>query len=148
MSHQLTPHFTLEELSCHCPKCNRKDPGPEITTHLTRLAAQLEKFRAQVSKELGKDTPIHVHCAYRCPSFNASLDGAAKNSFHMKGDAADIDFAGLSEEKMFEMASGLKVTQIPSKPTKLFTGVGYYKGQGFVHVDIGKGSPRPNTWHK
>lgn len=142
---QLTPHFTLEELSCKCTRCNRKRPPENVVKNLeTLLAPALEKFRVQIG------SAIHVHCAYRCPEHNAELPGAAEHSFHMDGLAADIDFSDMSEEKMFEMASLIKVTDIPKRPLKLslFTGVGYYKGQNFVHVDVAKKRPRPNTWKK
>lgn len=142
---QLTPHFTLEELSCKCKRCNRKRPPENVVKNLTeKLAPALEEFRMTI------DSPIHVHCAYRCPTHNAELPGAAEHSFHMDGLAADVDFCSMTEEKMFELASHIKTTQIPKAPlkTSLFTGVGYYKGQNFVHLDVAKGKPRPNTWKK
>lgn len=142
---QLTVHFTLEELSCKCKRCNRKRPPENIVDNLTnKLAPALEKFRVQIG------TAITVTSGYRCPEHNAECEGSAKNSFHMQGLAADLCFGDMTEEKMFELASLIKVTQIPKRPSKLslFTGVGYYKGQNFVHVDVAKGKPRPNTWKK
>lgn len=141
---KVTEHFTLEELNCRCPRCKGKIPPSEIMANLKKLADTMEKFRVIVGK------PIYVNSAYRCALHNAELPGAAKNSFHMQGLAMDFHIKGMTEQEMFELASGIKISDIPRRPAKtsLFKGVGYYPGQKFCHVDIAKLWPRPNTWEK
>jgi uncharacterized protein YcbK (DUF882 family) len=52
--------------------------------------------------------------------------GVAKNSYHTKGQAADIRVPGSSTKKVRNTARALRVG-----------GVGYYPRSGFVHVDTG-----------
>lgn len=142
---KITEHFSTEEMYCKCHRCKGKTPPPKIVANLKLTAQALEKLRAKIGK------PISVNCAYRCPAHNAELTGAAKGSFHMQGLAADIHVAGLSTKELFKIASGLNPEQIPAAPKNKFgfTGCGYYPEprNQFVHVDVAKGSPRPNSWH-
>lgn len=69
---------------------------------------------------------IRINSGYRAPETNASLEGAAKDSQHMRGTALDIVIPGLDHEKVArDMA------------TFVHGGVGMYPGQGFVHFDFG-----------
>lgn len=140
---QITEHFSTEEMYCKCSRCKGKTPTPKIVANLKLTAQALEKLRTKLGK------PISVNCAYRCPKHNAELQGTAKGSFHMQGLAADIHWEGANEKQMFEFASGIKTNQIPNSPKNSFgfSGCGYYPCEGFVHVDVAKGSPRPNSWH-
>ena len=74
--------------------------------------------------------PFHIIIlsGYRTPAHNAKLAKAAKNSEHMKGNAADIRIPGLSTEALTRLAKAIGVG-----------GVGFYAGaKGFVHVDVGR----------
>jgi uncharacterized protein YcbK (DUF882 family) len=86
----------------------------------------------------GHVMPIVVNSGYRTLATNRSTEGAARNSQHIIGKAADILVPGVSSVKLAGMAS-------------LFGhgGTGFYVGRGFVHVDTGderiwidKGRPR------
>ncbi|OGR66316.1 MAG: hypothetical protein A2X31_06235 [Elusimicrobia bacterium GWB2_63_22] len=64
---------------------------------------------------------------YRTPKLNGQLPGAAKNSLHMLGWAADIKIPGYSSTTVKKYGLKLGVG-----------GVGYYPTKGFTHLDVGK----------
>lgn len=74
----------------------------------------------------GLDAPIEVHSGYRTRRTNNATEGAALNSRHVVGQAADISMAGVSSVKLAGMSSVLGRG-----------GTGFYVGRGFVHVDTG-----------
>ena len=39
--------------------------------------------------------PININSGYRSPKTNANTEGAAKNSYHLKGRAIDISMEGM-----------------------------------------------------
>jgi uncharacterized protein YcbK (DUF882 family) len=73
--------------------------------------------------------PFHIiiQSGYRTPAHNARLAKAAKQSEHMKGNAADIHIPGLSVEMLERLAKAVAVG-----------GVGFYQAEKFVHVDVGR----------
>jgi uncharacterized protein YcbK (DUF882 family) len=83
-----------------------------------------------ISLKLKTKEPFHVISGYRSPRTNNLLrkrgKGAAKNSYHLKGQAADIRLPGYSTSVLRKAAYDVKSG-----------GVGYYPKSGFVHVDIG-----------
>ena len=94
-------YFTIEELT-------RSNTAEEHGIDNTPTKEAREKLVALVDNVLdplremyGK--PIIVNSGYRCPQLNAAV-GGAKNSQHMRGEAADIT-AGSKEEnkKLFEL---------------------------------------------
>jgi uncharacterized protein YcbK (DUF882 family) len=74
----------------------------------------------------GHEMPIQINSAYRTMATNRKIEGAARNSQHILGRAADIIVPGVSPVKLAGMAS-------------LFGrgGTGFYVGREFVHVDTG-----------
>lgn len=73
-------------------------PTPEASVALSNLVTYvLDPLREMYGK------PITINSGYRCPKLNAAV-GGAKNSQHMRGEAADIT-AGSKEEnkKLFEL---------------------------------------------
>jgi uncharacterized protein YcbK (DUF882 family) len=74
----------------------------------------------------GIDAPIEVHSGYRTRRTNSATEGAALNSRHVVGQAADISVTGVSSVKLAGMSSVLGRG-----------GTGFYVGRGFVHVDTG-----------
>jgi uncharacterized protein YcbK (DUF882 family) len=106
----LTKHFSKREMACpHCQVCLMRD----------QFMLQLEALRTSMNRALT------VSSGYRCPDHNRSI-GGAKNSQHLKGNAADISTAGMTEEEIKQLIEIAKT---------LFTAV--VKGPGFVHVDLG-----------
>ena len=89
---QLTPNFNLRELGC-------KDGTPYVSglmreqgltkaqakTRARGLAKRLERAR-----KLGGDRPLVVTSAFRTKAYNGTLPGAATNSAHTRGYAADV----------------------------------------------------------
>ena len=77
-------------------------------------------------KHSGVDAPIELHSGYRTRRTNLATEGAALNSRHVVGQAADISVPGVSNVKLAGMSSVLGRG-----------GTGFYVGRGFVHVDTG-----------
>jgi len=82
----LTPHFTLEELT-HSELAIRRGidntPPADVLPRLVNLAQNLEQVRALL------DAPIIVTSGYRSPAVNRAVGGSAVSA-HCKGDAADF----------------------------------------------------------
>ena len=74
--------------------------------------------------------PYMLLSGYRSPQTNAMLrarsKGVAKNSLHLKGQAADLRLASRSVSQMARAASSCHAG-----------GVGRYSGSNFVHMDCG-----------
>ena len=87
MSRNLSPNFTLEELTISQTAAREgidNTPGKDERRNLRTLA----RFLEQVRSELG-DQPIVINSGYRSPALNAAIKGS-KTSAHMKGLAADL----------------------------------------------------------
>ena len=79
---------------------------------------------------LDVDEPYMLLSGYRSPKTNAMLrsrsSGVAKNSRHLRGQAADLRLSSRSVSQMFRAASSCRGG-----------GVGRYSGSNFVHMDCG-----------
>ncbi len=79
---------------------------------------------------LDVNEPYMLLSGYRSPETNAMLRsrsrGVAKNSLHLKGQAADLRLKSRSVGQMFKAATACKAG-----------GVGKYSGSNFVHMDCG-----------
>lgn len=104
---KLSANFKVSEFAC-------KDKSKEVLIDDV-LISLLQLLRNQVGK------PIKIVSGYRTESYNASC-GGAKNSYHVKGQAADIAVEGIDTTVL-----GLLCTEIG------FSGVGVY--DNWVHVD-------------
>lgn len=82
-------------------------------------------------KSNGKPYVIHITSGYRTPEHNKRLRGAASNSLHMQGLAADITVPGIPVSELSKLVRAIGVG-----------GVGIYPRKNFVHVDVG----RVRTW--
>ena len=87
----LTPNFNLDEFKS---KDGSSFPA-EIVNSLTTLAEQLQVLRT----ELGRS--ITITSGYRSPAHNLRI-GGAKDSFHVRGMAADIQVSGLTPKQVFD----------------------------------------------
>jgi len=85
----------------------------------SRLAQGLQQMRDMIGG------PIRITSGYRAPEYNETLSGAAPNSRHTTGEAADIVVDGMSPQQVAQYAE------------KVFGdgGIGVYSGH--VHVDVG-----------
>lgn len=74
--------------------------------------------------------PYMLLSGYRSPKTNAMLrarsSGVAKNSRHLRGEAADLRLASRSVNQMYRAAKACRGG-----------GVGRYSGSNFVHMDCG-----------
>ena len=79
---------------------------------------------------LGSNEPYMLLSGYRSPKTNNMLrsrsKGVAKNSLHMKGQAADLRLSSRSVSQVSRAATACKGG-----------GVGRYSGSNFVHMDCG-----------
>lgn len=86
MTVQLTPHFTLEELTFSGVARMRhidNTPSLEEVANLSKLASVLEDVRTLLGH------PIYINSGYRCVLLNEAVGGVA-DSAHIHGLAADI----------------------------------------------------------
>ncbi len=103
----LSPHFSAHEFRCRDGSEHPIDP---------RLIAMLETIRAHFG------VPVTVTSGYRSPNYNRKV-GGAKNSYHVRGMAADIQLLGVDPAEV----RGWCDAQFPDD------GVGRYAT--FTHVD-------------
>lgn len=83
----MSPHFTLAEFVISETAARSgidNDPPIELLPALKRTALGLEAVRVRLG-----GAPITVTSGYRCPALNAAI-GGAKDSQHMRGEAADF----------------------------------------------------------
>lgn len=89
-------YFKRSEFACKCggKYCNGYPAEPHLET--VRFA---DEIRARIGK------PIKVNSGLRCRQHNANTPGAAANSNHMGGGAADLGCpAGTTPAEMYEIA--------------------------------------------
>ena len=107
-------YFTRAEFRCPCGKCGGFPVEPE--EKLVRLADQVrEHFGA----------PAIVSSGVRCQAHNDELPGSAKNSYHVRGKAADFCVRGVSGATLLAY-----VRQLPG------VNYAYQIDDSFVHMDV------------
>ena len=118
--------FTREEFRCQCngKYCDGFHVEPEET--MVRICDEIRR-RAGV--------PILIRDAggsgLRCPEWNATIPGAAANSYHTKGMAADLHPRGKTPEQLYAIAEEVMAEMLPGRG-----GLGLYNWG--IHVDTGK----------
>ena len=111
---KISENFHRSEFACQC--------GCGFDTVDVALVDVLQHIRTASSASL----VILSGC--RCHAHNEKVGGAAKNSQHKKGRAADVASAALPVEELAQMAKDLGVS------------VGIYPT--WVHIDTRSGPPR------
>jgi hypothetical protein len=124
----LTPHFTLEELT-HSDVGLRRGienmPNAGEQGNLQRLAETLlEPIRWLLQ------VPLHVNSGYRSPGVNQAVGGAT-GSAHMDGRACDFVPQGMNLQKAFDM---IRATALPYDQVIIECGA-------WIHVAL----PKPGT---
>lgn len=111
----------LAELD-HLFRCHYTDEVHPIDPGLYLL---LDTIRCRLGV---RNQPYRLISGYRSPTYNAKLRAksrnVAKNSYHLKGMAADVSLDGISLHALRDVAVKLAVG-----------GVGTYRD--FIHVDVG-----------
>ena len=104
----LSPHFTLEELTVTDHRTLDNTPDDDAKVNLYRLAQFLEQV-----KEVLQFKPILVNSAYRSAAVNAAC-GSRDTSQHRLGCAADIRVPGMTPDAVVRavIASKLDYDQV------------------------------------
>jgi uncharacterized protein YcbK (DUF882 family) len=113
----VTLHFKHAELACRC--CGQDGTTPELVN-------MLEHLRSLISESHGREVPIYIDDAYRCPSWKLRRANVISHTFHTRGLAADIRVPGMSAHDLWSF-----VRQVPA-----FTGIGRDDVQARVHIDL------------
>lgn len=104
---QLTPHFSLEELTIS-QTAERKSidntPSPKVLSALTYTAQQMELVRSLLGNS------ISISSGYRSPELNREVGGAT-NSQHVLGEAVDFTCAGFGNPR--QVVQKIKESNIP-----------------------------------
>ena len=105
---QLTPHFSLEELTFTDHREFDNVPNESETKNLERLAQFLEMV-----KELLGNKPIMINSGFRSEALNRSL-GSKDSSQHRVGCAADLRVPGMTPDEVVKaiIASSLPFDQV------------------------------------
>lgn len=112
---KLNDVFNLLEFECPC--CNTVKLSSELLSKLSRLRCMIGR-------------PVILNSGYRCPSYNAKINGD-RNSYHMKGMAADIYVKDFYLEALFGIAKEIG-----------FHGIGFYTKKNFLHLDVRPGKQK------
>ena len=117
---------------------------PQYATIDTRLVEKLELVMAEVERLAAKPVAprITVNSGFRPPSYNATVRGAARNSRHQYGDAADVKI-DVNRDGRFTLDEVRLVTRaveaVEREHPDLAGGMGVYTGgrlrQPYVHID-------------
>lgn len=95
-----------------------------------RIERRVLDIMAAVHSRLETDEPFLLVSGYRSPETNEMLRrrsrGVAKNSRHVRGEAADLRLKSRSVDQIFRAAITISAG-----------GVGRYSRSGFVHMDCG-----------
>jgi putative chitinase len=104
----LSPHFTLEELTITDHRELENTPNETELTNLKRLAEFLETVKTVLG---GK--PIMVNSAFRSKAVNDAV-GSKDTSQHRIGCAADIRVPGITPDEVVKaiIASGIGYDQV------------------------------------
>jgi zinc D-Ala-D-Ala carboxypeptidase len=105
---QLTPHFSLEELTVTDHREFDNVPNDVETKNLKRLAQFLEQVKTVLD---GK--PIMVNSAFRCKQVNDAV-GSKDSSQHRTGNACDFRVPSLTPDEVVKLviASDLEYDQV------------------------------------
>lgn len=100
---QLTPHFTLDELTHTDHRNLDNTPNEQETQNLRRLADFLEQVKVVLN---GK--PIMVNSAFRSKAVNDAV-GSKDTSQHRIGCAADIRVPGMTPDEVVKAVIASKI---------------------------------------
>lgn len=109
-----------------------KDGGKAVWMD-PRLLVYLSALQVHISGLRGEETLLILNSGYRTPEHNASVEGAAPNSFHCRACAADFWSPKVTNRAMRALAVRIRGVG----------GVGGYSG--FTHIDTG---PQGRRWGK
>jgi uncharacterized protein YcbK (DUF882 family) len=108
MPTNLSPNFTLEELTYTDHREFDNTPNADEIANLTRLASFLE----QVKTVLG-GKPVMINSAFRCKQVNDAV-GSKDTSQHRIGCAADLRIPGMTPDEVVKtvISAGMGYDQV------------------------------------
>lgn len=108
MPTNLSPNFSLEELTHTDHRQFDNTPNADEMANLTRLAAFLEDVKSVLG---GK--PVMINSAFRCKQVNDAV-GSKDTSQHRIGCAADIRVPGMTPDEVVKavITSGIGYDQV------------------------------------
>jgi hypothetical protein len=121
---QLTPHFHLIEFIRSQFAARRgidNTPPDRLLDAIRGTASMLERIRAFLSEQAGKDVPIRITSGYRCESLELAVSGRVYGD-HMLGCAADweadafgspFDICKLLAPQAVELSIGQLINEFP-----------------------------------
>lgn len=115
-------YFKLSEFACK--HCGENHISEELVHKL------------DTARELA-GIPFRINSGYRCEEHNKAV-GGSKNSLHVKGLAADIDFT--THEQLYKILYGLTAAKV--NRILIYDG----PGKTFVHADIHPGYTGGVAW--
>jgi hypothetical protein len=99
----LSPHFTLAELTATDHREFKNEPNPSEIANLQRLAELLEQVKVAIG---GK--PVMVNSAFRSKQVNDAV-GSKDTSQHRLGCAADIRVPGMTPDQVVKAVIAAKL---------------------------------------
>lgn len=132
MGTQLSKNFSLEELiASNTAKIKKIDNTPSV-----KIIKNLEKLCKQVLQPIRDkyDHAITITSGYRSPKLNAAV-GGAKNSQHLKGEAADIKCSATSKAELFNLIKDM-ISKGEIKVGQLIWEYGTKKEPNWIHVSL------------
>lgn len=110
--------------ACHMLRDVRA--GVTLTIDL-RLLNILRGTTGWLESAYGIREPYEINSGARTPRTNSTTEGAAKDSFHMKGMASDGKIRGLPVDYQGRLVAAYQAG-----------GVGFYIDRNFIHQDVGR----------
>ena len=128
---QLTPHFTLEELTVSPTAKKLGLSNTPTAEHIANMKYCCEKILEPVRAHFGK--PVQINSSYRAPAVNKAV-GGSKTSQHVNGQAIDFEIPGVDNKTVADwVADNLEFDQVILE----FYTAGD-KNSGWVHASIKK----------
>ena len=139
----LSPHLRLSDFIVH----DNQRGFPKYLHVREQLLDKLELIIAEIAAMRGVPPSairLNVVSGFRSPSHNGVLSGAAQDSRHMYGDAADIGIDVNGDGKLTELDARLVASageMVERKYPDLVGGIGLYftfdgDGWPYVHIDV------------
>ncbi len=135
-THLKVKHFLTHDAQTRWPRYTAIDP---------RVVDKIELVLQELARRRGDDQivfDVRVHSGYRTPSHNAGVEGSARDSRHMYGDAADvaIDADGDGKFTIFDAYQVERAVEwIEGTTPELAGGMGVYSSPRwptpYVHID-------------
>lgn len=107
---QLSKNFSLVELTYSSTAVNKGIDNTPSADIIANMQILVDNVLQPLREQLGK--PLKINSGYRSPAVNTAVGGSA-TSDHCKGQAADIEIAGMANGDLAEyIKDNFKFTQL------------------------------------